>query len=76
MVRKGNWILKTVTVYYVQCRQCSTVLMADWGWSPDEAIEIARENLWWDGLCLYCQSHHKRDREVSHGQEPVSVVRD
>jgi hypothetical protein len=76
MVRKGNWILKPVTVYYAQCRRCSTVLTADWAWSPDEAIELARENLWWDGLCPYCQSHPSSAREASHGQEPVSVVRD
>jgi hypothetical protein len=76
MVRKGNWILNPVTVYYAQCRRCSTVLMADWAWSPDEAIELARENLWWDGLCPYCQSYPSSAREASHGQEPVSVVRD
>jgi hypothetical protein len=52
--RMGNWDLrqKVVTVWEVVCPRCGAI--AGHGYTEQEAIEVAKEEGWADGLCFEC----------------------
>ena len=51
---RGNWHLqqKTVVIWEVVCRQCGAI--ANHGYDEQEAIVVAQEEGWADGLCFEC----------------------
>jgi hypothetical protein len=50
----GNWDLqqKTVTIWEVVCWRCGAV--AGHGYTEQEAIAVAQQEGWVDGLCFEC----------------------
>jgi hypothetical protein len=50
----GPWYLRsrTVTLWEVVCPRCGAV--ANYGYSKLEAIDVAEEDGWIDGLCFEC----------------------
>jgi hypothetical protein len=59
-VHRGNWDLqqRTVTVWEAVCPRCGAI--ANYGYTEDEAIAVAQEEGWADGMCFECWA---RERE-------------
>jgi len=58
--RKGNWNLqqKTIVIWEAVCWKCGAI--ANHGYDEQEAIAVAQEEGFMDGLCFECWV---RDRE-------------
>jgi hypothetical protein len=53
-VHKGNWDLqqRTLVVWEAVCPRCGAI--ANHGYDEQEAIVVAQEEGWVDGLCFEC----------------------
>jgi hypothetical protein len=53
-VHKGNWNLqqKTIVIWEAVCWRCGAI--ANHGYDEQEAIIVAQEEGWVDGLCFEC----------------------
>jgi hypothetical protein len=65
--RKSNWDLqqKTITIWEAVCWRCGAV--ANHGYTEDEAIAVAQEEGWVDGLCFECWEKQNRRRGEQWG---------
>jgi hypothetical protein len=54
--RKGNWDLRqrTLVVWEAVCWNCGAV--ANSGYTQEEAIAVAEEEGWGNGLCYECRT--------------------
>ena len=58
---KGNWHLqqKTIVIWEAVCWRCGAI--SQHGYTEDEAIAVAQEEGWSDGLCFECwEKQHQR----------------
>jgi hypothetical protein len=66
-VHKGNWDLqqKTIVIWEAVCWRCGAI--AQHGYTEDEAIAVAQEEGWADGLCFECWSREQERRGEQWG---------
>ena len=60
-----GWQIESRKIYWVSCRQCGRQLLDWWGWSPHEAVAIALELGWAEGICEDCLAAQEALRKVS-----------
>jgi len=60
-----GWQIESRKIYWVSCRQCGRQLIDWWGWSPHEAVSIALELGWVEGICEDCLAAQEALRKVS-----------
>jgi hypothetical protein len=67
----GPWYLRsrTLTVWEAVCPRCGAI--ADYGYTKWEAVEVAKEQLWADGLCADCW---ERERGCLPLGRPTSML--
>jgi hypothetical protein len=70
---EGSWYVVRRPVSFVICRNCG-YMPRQFGWSREDAIEVAMDNGWKGGLCPMCQellkmeeARHESDRLAQQG---------
>jgi len=51
---ESMWQAEERKIYYIKCRSCGRTTSEWWGWSEQEAIELALGLGWARGLCEDC----------------------
>jgi len=58
---ESKWQVEEKRIYYVKCRKCGSTTSEWWGWTPDEAIDLALGLGWARGLCESCLDNEKHN---------------
>jgi hypothetical protein len=61
-----KWEIRSINVYYVVCKSCGATTLDWFGWNEVEAVKVAIELGWQNGVCESCLLEQSGNTTVKH----------